>query len=427
MKLSFESWPFDPYTWVNNERWWDECFLPCFASNVLKGHSHWSMLVGGPLCGKSVALAALRRSFAQEGVFALDYSPARWPQPAGKPGDNHLKQIMTLASQELRTFFAARPEKLEELSETQKEFLRWLIETFDGERAFKRWLDGLPKQQDDMLRTVEQKMLYTTQTVVLGIQGQIEELIFLCRRVGFRQIILFVDVPSFLSSFQVIQLGDLFQWLELMHHDGLRCVSAVPDAMQLPEMLLNKARGRVEVIPISVSFEQTMEITNRHIRAATGGNIQSLTDLVSPALLQQITAMLDDEFSGPVPGAWVQLSKLVLETDRTNGSCLDEKQFTALRQNFYKKYLPLRILSETPRPGVWRGTRFIPLEIGHFELLQKMWQQKGRPLDHNQLNISKENLHTLAHRIRLVIEPSPKEPIYLVNQRNEGYWLENYL
>jgi len=53
-------------------------------------------------------------------------------------------------------------------------------------------------------------------------------------------------------------------------------------------------------------------------------------------------------------------------------------------------------------------------------------QQKGRRVN-SDLVASKNNLHTLASRLRKVIEPDPADKVYLKNRRDEGYWLENFV
>jgi DNA-binding response OmpR family regulator len=89
--------------------------------------------------------------------------------------------------------------------------------------------------------------------------------------------------------------------------------------------------------------------------------------------------------------------------------------------------MPLRIDKEKTPKGVWRGLKWIPLEETSAEFLYTLSSHKGHPIDHQQLQVSKENLHTIAHRLRVAIEPDPSQPIYVKSQRGQGYWLENVI
>jgi hypothetical protein len=378
------------------------------------------------LSGKSVLLAALRRGLTGE-ALTVDYGPKYWPKAAAAPAQTHLGQILQLAGRDLRGFFYARPEKLDLLSGTQRQFMRWLAERFDGEHAYLNWLGSLPKAQDELMRPVEKREDPPPSLVENeSAPGQIEDLISLCRRVGFRQVVIFVDVPAILSAEQVQQLDRFFEGLELMHHDGLRCVSAVNTAVQAQEGFIRKARGRMQIIPVTPNEERTFALTGKHLVYATGGSISALGQLVEPGLLQLLRRMIQEEFGGPMPGAWVQLAGILLPALAQSGAAqLGEAAFPALRQIYYKKYLPLYIPDQVTRPGVWRGARFITMESEPFAFLKKVHSFKGRAVDFKELHLSKTNTHTLAHRARVLIEPDPENPLYLHNRRNEGYWLEN--
>jgi hypothetical protein len=64
-------------------------------------------------------------------------------------------------------------------------------------------------------------------------------------------------------------------------------------------------------------------------------------------------------------------------------------------------------------------------------LVQLLFVRRGHPINWEDEGLrrlagSKDNVYSIARRARLVLEPVPKKPVYLVNKRGEGgYWLEN--
>ena len=166
----------------------------------------------------------------------------------------------------------------------------------------------------------------------------------------------------------------------------------------------------------------------RHLRAATAGQFENLRQLCSPDLLARLEKMVAEEFdrSSP-PGAWLKVCEIALEmVNRTGQVPLSSEMFPALRHTYALRHQPLRLGAKEQFPGVWRGYQWLSLDRALYDFLTLLMQQKGRRVD-SEMMPSKGNLHTLASRLRKVIEPDPADKVYLKNRRDEGYWLENFV
>jgi hypothetical protein len=438
MPLKYADWPFllsDQRTLEETERWWSECYLPGRTDVILSGQEHWRIIAGGMACGKSTALAALERS-ERGRSFIVHYPSSAWPgaQQALKKETNHLGQIMAAASLVLRQHLSLKPASINPLSATQREFLRWLIEKSDRARAYWRWIESLPSEYRDALRGVDYEDFYPTSTEPLDVKGQIEELINLIHDLNFDQILVLVDVIPVLSDGQIKNLLDLFGWYELLHHPGFALVAAVPAHVLTGTDLAAKTRGRVNVHYLEWSRDKLQEIANRSVRSATDQQA-SLQELVTPDMWKQLESVLEKEAGGSGPGVWLGLVKILLQFAAKHDRPISARYFSDVRRTYYSECLPLRLEATALQRGVWRGPGFIPLDEQPFNFLRALCKNKGQSVEFESqalLNVagSKGNLHTLARRIRLAVEPDTKSGakwIYVKNRKGEGYWIENCL
>jgi len=424
MSLSFARWPFlhsRARSSEENERWWKDCYVSNGTEGMLRGKA-WCALTGPYGSGKSTTLAAVSRS--HESALIIDYFPAAWSASLREEQKNHLYQIMALSSYVIRRYLTDHPDKLSTLSKSMREYLRWLIEKFNDPRAYIRWLDGVPPETEQNFRDIEYQDLYPTQTETLDVQGQIEELVNLVRRLGFQQLLVLADTDAILTSIQIDKVGNLLGWLELMHHDGLNFIVSLSP---LCEDLIERSRGRLGLVEMMTSKEHTREVINRHIHVATDGKLISMEQIASADLLALLSPMIENEYGEAALGAWVSVTKILLELAQKGGLPVTETSYDEVRNTFFSQCLPLRLDPGSDRHGVWRGHKWIQLDMSVFDFLKTLWRFRGQPIDGSQLvaHISTENLHTLARRLRVAIEPDASQPIYLKSRRAEGYWLEN--
>lgn len=435
MSLIANQWTFWPEEQRNpeqNERWWKNCYVPAPAEVTLRGIVHSVIVSGGPGCGKSTALKALAR-LEGERLCLVHYPLVRWPGEvhAWTANYGHLGQIMACASMELKNLLAQQPDKLKELSKVNLEYLRWLIQKYSGERAFRRWADALDYQP--LLDLVDQPFddLYSTDTELPDVQGQIEELVTLSQRLGYEGVAVLVDLhqAEVTRPGLVDKMRDLFGWLTPLQFEGLAIKAVLPQQVIEQADLLNKTRGRVAFAALHWSVEDCRNVSNRHLQIAAESPSLCLTDLASPELLTALETRLTGLSGEPTPQIWVWLAASLLKyaSAATLPVKIDHEE--SVIHAYFADYIPLRF--DRSRRAVWRGREFIPLDEQPFGFLEILWQYRHSEYEANEALLAfaftRGNLNTLASRLRQKIEPAPRQPVYLRNSRSRGYWLENVI
>ncbi len=428
MSVHFERWPFAPPANrlpEEEERWWETCHVPHPALEVIESHSQWCVLRGGAQHGKSTLLRALKRRQDASALILEDevFSDPREEAPQG----NILYRILFHASWALRDRLRTQPEWFSHLSRTQLEFLRWAVEKFHGPRAFLRWLDGLPADHAQAMEKIPFEDLYPTQTASMDVDGQLEELVNLCHRLGYQQVLIHIDTPPFLSAGQQSEIRAMLGWLKPMQRYGIKVILAVPSLFSKEE-ISELGRGRLTLLDLETPPDFTKEVVERHLLASTAGQFQRLEQLCSPDLMRQLENMLEEEFGDFPPGAWLKVAEIVLEiAAKTEQVPLTEETFSVIRLAYAARCQPLRLGAPDMPPGVWRGRQWLNLDRALYEFLRLLMERKGKCVNHKMLHTSKSNLHTLASRLKKVIEPGPDYDVYLKNRKGEGYWLENFI
>jgi hypothetical protein len=421
----FDMWPFIPVDKLSEDlqkRWWAECFLPNQAYEILKNQPHWAMIVGDYGSGKTTLLKALHIARKAEGNFVLDYTEA-WQKHSQANCASIFSNIMSLAAQKLYYGFKDQPDLLSNLRPTHKEFLRWLVEKFISTRAYRVFVDNLDTDLFNLVSDVLFSDLYPTQTEISDVEGQISELVALVNNIGYKDVLVFIDSPSFPSEIQLTALTDFLGWLEPMHHKGFVVISALSKPFFEASNLETNMRDRVRIIPLQLPDDVSYGIAARYISAATGNKVKGLKRIISKDLLEKIEQMLKDEFGSITPGPLVNIAEIVLSIKEKNKTpeVLDESLFEFIRSDFFLRHVPLRLDEYLEQKGVWRGRHFIHLDTGSYDLLTRLF--KSKVLEWGR-NVKPDYLHTLASRLRKAIEPDPANPVYVKNQRGEGYWLE---
>jgi hypothetical protein len=431
--LILSRWPFLPEeqrTPEQNERWWQKCYLPPPAEVPLRGIAHPIIISGGPGSGKSVILKALEKADSAN-ILMFHYPIVRWPgEPhAWSSSPNHLGQMMACASMTIKDFLTRQPDKLSQLSKTNLEYLRWLIEKYNRGRAFRRWADVL--NQPILLNLSEQPFddLYPTDTDLPDIHGQIEELVTLSRRLGFEGVVILVDINETEISNEIIldKVKDLFGWLPPLQFEGFAIKATLPEKVVDQAQLHDHSRGRVNFAPLRWSPELCRELCHRHLQAASENKLKTLSDLGAEDLIISLENEITTLYGTPLPRAWLRLTTTLLGHYEKLGQKLTLTQGADLIHTYFANYVPLQF--DKTRRGVWRGTHFIPLDDQPFSFLEILWQHRGGRYANEvllkEVASSQGNLNTLANRLRRKIEPIPDKPVYLQNTRHHGYWLEN--
>ncbi|RMH95172.1 MAG: hypothetical protein D6681_13435 [Calditrichaeota bacterium] len=421
-----EYWLFEPperWTPEQENRWWEEIYQPPPAFERVLETPRWVILSGPPLSGKTMLLQALKRHFAKK---ALVLPGEEFISPGND--QDFLFRLTRTVSWRIRSQLAEQPEKIKELSRTQRQYLRWAIEKFHRPRAFFVWLDGLPKESAACFKDIEYQDLYPTQTDPYDIHVQMEELGNLCGALQLEKIVITFDIPFFSSIRELEQLDATLSRLELLQHPAIQGIVALPERFATPERL-RLPRDRATRIPLRPDQEHIRTIVERYLQHATNGQVKHFTDLCNAQLLDALQDMLTAEFTPHSLGAHIQLAGTLLSLlHRENISIealpLSMEWLSSIRSAFYQEHCPLRLENAQNTAGVWRGYRWIPLKQSNLEFMEHL--KKGQTVTPHMFGGSAANLNTLAKRLRDAIEPDPSHPTYIINQRGEGYYIANF-
>lgn len=423
--MNFATWPFVSASNrlpTEEDRWWKECYLPSPLQALAEGYSQGCVILGSYQSGRSMLLAALKRS-ARPHFLVVEDDYLNQPVQAPPPG-NALYRLARQAVWMIREQQRQQPELLAQIrSRTVLEFLRWGIEKFHGQRAFLRWLDGLPEGIAAQFNDMPFEDFYPTQQEMRDVQGQTEELINLSQKLGYQGVLYLVDVTPFPTPAQIDELRALLGWRELMHHHGLKLSLALPPILPRTE-IQRLLRDRLPILEMTESREFIWAVVSLHLKAASDGQIQALEQVCEPVLLQRLEDMLKEEFGCAPLGGWLRLASLILEFLNNPDEPLKEEAFETLRCLYFTRFCPLHSDPNPVRIGIWRGYRWIELDRSLYEFLEMLIRAK-HPVDHITARTNKSNLHTLASRLRKAIEPADRH-IYIKNTKGEGYILENY-
>lgn len=446
MTSGYELWPFRPYhaRFVDESaRWWEYCHVPTGTEAELQDRPFWSAVTGGTGSGKSVILANLEQRESKTS-FILRYPPARWPgaKQCWAPGGDHLSQIMAEASISLREFFSANPAKLAILSKDQRSFLRWVIEKFGGPRAFSRWIDGFGADHTELFHNVAYEDIYPGTAASSNVHGQINELVILVCKLGYRRLLIMVDLNES-DLYQPLiwnkdekpleHLKSLLRLPDLTRSGGFALVAAIPSRADEEVRTIKSSFDQIKFFHIRWTLDDLRKAATAHLRQAVGKADAEMTDFISESLYHEMENWLVVEYGEYTPCAWVFLVEtvlyLTLAEHKQRQPPLEDNAKDELQRTFYARHIPLRLDLEAR--GVWRGRKFIELTDQPLNFLKILKRHDGKPVnseDSELLQIAsrkKSNIHTIASRTRDLIEPFPK-PIYIINERKEGgYWLEN--
>jgi len=433
-------WPFKPIAVQSLEeadRWWNTCYV---ENNPLAVTipSSWRIISGIQGSGKSVVMARLRKN-AADSAFIVNYPPERWPasSQAFVPDGNHLAQILALAGLALRKFLSECPDKIKLLSQIQREFLCWLVEKYDSRRAFMRWVDLLDPGLQELFANIQAGDLFETTSNPRDIAGQVEELVSLCRQLGYNRVLILADLNRSMTQRYASTLLQLYDSIDLMQHPNFTVVVALDPSGIIPDRLLERAHDRLSLVNLSWDEISVREVADRHLCAAQSEEMPHLENLMSSDLLTHMGIRVEEEFRAPVPEGWVALVESALYAS-SNHPGISQKSFALedkaeLLWIYYTRHMPLWF-SDEPK-GVWRGPRFIQLTDQLYEFMQVLKNHKGRPVyleseGMNKIAKNKTQLHLVVSRTREEIEPAglPKNKwVYIFHQSSEGYWLENFV
>lgn len=406
--------------------WWQECFVPLPAMHTWQKRAS-AAIVGGSGSGKSTAIAWTKRTLESE-ALPIHYDFDEWLRlvrlsfiKKDSP-DTLLARIFTMISLEIERQLSNQPERAIGLSQypPASKFLTWLLKTHLYENAFSslRHRLSLALNTPDLLS-------HATDTLHVGYTGRtLSELIETVCFLGFTQLVIFIDLDEYWANKNLDDLIMLFSAIPLMEQKGLVLRVALPYSILEKGDLLTCSGGRLQAATLYYDEAICHSIIQRHLNMATEGRVGNLERLAKPPVLKRAGLEIQKLYNQQTLAGWLNWTQTLLSM--FDGVPLSDPEEATYQ--FYIRHVKLRLA--TDQQGVWRGPQYIPLDDRPFDLLQALLELRGRRSPDELIrtaNNSSQYLNTLASRLRKVLEPLEKRPVYLHNSRTSGYWLENFI
>jgi hypothetical protein len=440
---SYHDWPFRPdwRTPAQRVRWWETCYLPGPVDYQLLDLSGWTLIVGGPGSGKSVALSAWIEQQPATSLI-VDYPLDCWPggARAWAPNDpRHLPQMLASATMGLYGYLEDNPHLAPGLAPSQRVHLRALIEQLGDASLYHQLIFRFASPDHEAYRATEvPDSLREAPKTQRDMELSVKNLIWLAKGLGLDQVVLTFDLPRHCPPETQPLLATMLRGLDIVSNSEFLVVAAVPESSLRERRPASLARSRVSVVTPSWDEARCRAAAARHICLALDAEPDryTLEDFAAPELLHQAGQIIRQEYGEPSPTGWVDLAESLLywthrayEAKKLPMPIPVEETHRVLRSYFYR-HMPLWPDAESH--GVWRGPRFIRLDDQPLNFLLLLERRNGPvnwdDFDMQSLVGSKKNVHSIASRVRKAIEPFPKQPVYLMNDRGGGgYHLERPL
>lgn len=434
-------WVFEKYhTPEQTADWWQHCYYVHPTNELVQGIDRSVVILGEKGGGKSVLLQSLEFANPYRPLvvqYNLDHRrPRRTETEYG-----HIGQMMRQTGTRIKHLIQRDPRLLEKLDEVNAKYLRWLLDKYlsKHKRAFRIFLGDLTTRpgwedvSDSTKKYLKQISLsefedyYETDSDEFDVRGQIEELVTLCRVIGYTGVTILIDINTMdIDETKLTNVKTLFEWLLPFQITDFSIKTAIPQSFANAIGLKKLVRERANIIALEWTLEQCQSVCELHLKRATNSNINRLEDIATPQLLKTLTDKLPYLREAPVPRYWLWFTHALLLVYEEIGQLLTIEQEQIVLQTYFEKFIKLSL--DKKAGGVWRGPEFVKLTEQALIFLSVLWDGNFSETPNAKLVHtlgSKVNVNTVASRVRTAIEPLLPTRIYLKNTRQDGYWLEN--
>lgn len=452
-------WPFQPLASLSLDEqrmWLAQCYVPSDVDSVVLDPRRSVIVIAPPGHGLSTSLALLHSqqrildSSPSEAarpphLLTFSYPPEQWP---GQPHalcrtdtEGHFKQLMAQVADQCVQKLEEHPALIQDLPLSGHEFLAWLIGRYLGRRWSNRWLLFLEQNEPsaDIQQLIEQvrqgELDHLLSDMEENVRLQIVESLDLARHLGWNGIYAVIDISitDWLerSLEQQVVLRDgvrqLLENLQILQRPGFGCKIGLPAVMFSRAEAQALVRDRAEVITYAWTPEKLLAIGDRVLSAAIERHLA-----LEPLLAPKTWALLDEDirmiWGHTCPAAMTAIAKQVRQLQLQQVNLNTDRAKLALRRQLYIEYAPLRHNPHSSRPVIWRGVTQLSLGETPLRVFEILWKRRGSNVSNDELLLiagSDKNLDKIISRIRQVIEPLPRPPIYLHRSQSYGTWLEH--
>lgn len=363
-----------------------------------------------------------------------------------------IRQALEACATTLLETFARYPRLFDTAPPTVQMYMHWFIQTYTGndrrsllaiieeDRAFR---DGL---------SLCQRLITEPASPVLHAdvaeQRVIAHLTDTLQRMGMRGVWVMIDgiEPWLRNAMPDIaeMLNAILSTLELFDLNGFAIKMFAPRTLE-PSITgsWGAIKGRVELYTLTWTPERLILITERHIAAKIGRPRAPLRDLCVAD--GEVRAWLQ-RYGGSTPRGWLRLVRPLVDAFLTSGAthALSRDDWRAI-QRTHPPRLSIDLATDRvfigdaeigglqPRPYrllrylYENRTRRVPRSELYYRAYQGLAEEPRTHDDHGWEDPADWNnvLDNAILRLRKIIEPDPRHPLYILTDRGWGVKLEN--
>lgn len=360
------------------------------------------------------------------------------------------QQILNSCAKSLLQYFGQRPHSFVQAPDWVQHMLHWFVyHHLQEDRSFflQRLEDELPREGFSLVAS-----LITTPPPhrVLSADAPpthvVAQLIPALQRLGLQGIWVLADgLEPWLEVEHQRTTGMLQTWLAALsffEEPNFAIKLVVPTALE-PALVSTSgvSRRRLDVFRLAWTPADLTHIVEQRLAIATEESEFGLHDLcAAPGLTRWLA-----EFGGDSPRGWLELIRPLIELylARSPRMALDHADWERVR----RRHLPLLHL-DMLNERVFLGYRTVSVGPTAFRVLRYLYEQRPRTCSRDELyyrvilnlsHIPREAgdrnwqypaewegvLETTLWRIRKVVEPNPKSPVYIITERNKGVRLDH--
>lgn len=302
---------------------------------------------------------------------------------------------------------------------------------YDDPESFARWADIAPlptKQFQQIAETmdpVKESILNNYGDVWNAIRGILlsissPPLLIICDHAS-------IDSAALTTFFTNCQQGWLDQAI-----DTIRIIITIEAQTFQRLNVPQRALDRFQKITLEWDVAEIEQIANRHLALAISNPPVPKVMLEYLFSQEDRSQILENAIAliGKIPPAGVSIAEAIYFANHGKITTpLSKEASEESRLELYRRYGKLYYDFKTER--AWRGREQLPpfpdVPRRVFELLYRLRNNVIDPVsaEFHSLVGSSDNRYAVISRIRKIIEPIPSKPIYLINNRSEGYWLEH--
>lgn len=407
------------------------------------------ILFGGEGAGKTALRIALQRYSAQTGSAAP--LAIHWrPDLDMQQGDarqivrEFMKQLMSRCAQEILYYAYRNPHNLKNAQPWTQEAAAWFAQTFlaeDWRFEIERLNAEFQGQDIDGVQTLLSQNARPLLFADAPAASVLTKVAFIVKGLGAGGVQAYVDGMEILldqdKEALVNTIRSLLSTLALFEEPGFVIKMMAPEQIEGDLLSANSTiRRRWEVFHLKWSNAQLVEMIETRAAAMLGKGSYKIKDLCSAKELQEQF----EKLGGTSPRGWLKSAHALLEYQQTkNGAPLSLKELNAVS---YQNLPSLRIDLATDKVFIGYG-EISALQPLAKKILRYIYALENKTCSREELyyrahqefdvipKSSKDDhwvgraqweksIDTALYRIRQIIEPDPKNPVYLISDTGKG-------